>query len=45
VIKSQLQVPIAREGLLSDNLRPSFMLVVEEIERELAAEADATETN
>jgi len=45
VIKSQLQVPIAREGLLSDNLRPSFSLVVDEIERELAAEANATETN
>jgi hypothetical protein len=45
VIKSQLQIPIARESLLSDNLRPSFRLVVDEIDRELAAEADAAETN
>jgi hypothetical protein len=43
IIKSQLQLPIAREGLLSDSVRPSFSLVVEEIERELAAEAAAAE--
>ena len=44
VIKSQLQIPIAREGLLNSNVRPSFGLVVEEINREIAHHAVTTET-
>jgi hypothetical protein len=40
LIKRQLQNPVVRESLLSDNNRPSFRLVVEEIDREIAAESD-----
>jgi len=40
LIKSQLQNPAFREVLLNDNNRPSFLLVVEEIEREIAAESN-----
>ena len=38
LIKSQLQMPISREALLDDGVRPTFRLVVEEIDRELSAE-------
>ncbi len=40
LIKQQLQQPIARAGLLSDGVRPSFRRIVEEIDRELRAETD-----
>jgi len=41
LIKEQLlQNPVFREVLLTGNNRPSFMLVVEEIEREIAAESN-----
>ncbi len=40
LIKQQLQQPIARAGLLSDGVRPSFRRIVEEIDRELDAETN-----
>lgn len=40
LIKNQLRNPITREGLLDDSVRPSFRLVVEEIDRELTAETE-----
>jgi hypothetical protein len=40
LIKQQLQNPITREGLLGDSVRPSFRQIVEEIDRELAAETE-----
>jgi hypothetical protein len=41
LIKQQLQMSITRELLLHENIRPSFRLIVEEVDRELSAEADA----
>ena len=40
IIRQQLRNPIAREGLLSDAIRPSFRRIVEDIDRELDAETD-----
>ena len=40
LIKQQLQQPIARAGLLSDGVRPSFRRIVEEIDREPDAETN-----
>jgi len=40
LIKSQLQEPISREILLGDAIRPSFRIVVEEIDQEISAETN-----
>jgi len=40
LIRQQLKQPIARAGLLSDGVRPSFRRIVEEIDRELDAETE-----
>ena len=38
LIKNQLQMSITREILLGEGIRPSFRLVVEEIDQEISAE-------
>ena len=40
LIKNQLQTPITRELLFSDPIRPSFRLIIEEIDREISDEAE-----
>jgi hypothetical protein len=39
-IERQLRIPILREGLLGDGVRPSFRDAVKEIDREIRAETD-----
>ena len=40
LIRGQLQAPITRDILLGDGIRPSFRLVVEEIDRESAVKSN-----
>jgi hypothetical protein len=40
IIRQQLQNPVTRDGLLDASVRPSFRQVVEEIDREMRAEAE-----